>query len=235
MPRVVVLGCGTGVGKTRVSAALLTELARRGQACLGLKPIESGVERGPHQHFGPVPGSDADTLANAGNLRLPTTESHPLYAFPEPVSPHLAARGAKLEIDVKRVTEWVARCEQAVTPLVTSHSASWTVIETAGGTFSPLSVVAANFDLARALDPALWLLVAPDSLGVLHDLSSTLQAMRARGRTPDHVLLCAAREPDASTGSNAAELATLGITTVSATLARDDDRGIRALVDLLLG
>jgi dethiobiotin synthetase len=100
--------------------------------------------------------------------------------------------------------------------------------------FSPLGIRLSNFDLAMALEPALWILVATDSLGVLHDVSATCEAMAARGRTPDHLVLSQAREPDASTGSNGAELMTLGIATPSALLARNDDRGIAALVDRLL-
>jgi dethiobiotin synthetase len=109
----------------------------------------------------------------------------------------------------------------------------WTVIETAGGVFSPLSASATNFDLAQALEPAIWLLVAADALGVLHDVSATLQAMRARARLPDYVVLSGAREADRSTGTNAAELTALRIATVHAVLARDDDRGIEPLVELL--
>jgi dethiobiotin synthetase len=112
--------------------------------------------------------------------------------------------------------------------------AVWSVVETAGGVFSPLSSTAANFELALALDPAIWVLVAADALGVLHDVSATLLAMRARNRVPDHVVLSAARPPDASTGTNAAELAALGIATPSAVLARDDDRGLDALVASLM-
>jgi dethiobiotin synthetase len=100
--------------------------------------------------------------------------------------------------------------------------------------FSPLGAGARNFELAQSLGEAIWLLVAPDSLGVLHDLTATLTAMAALGRSPDHIVLSAAREPDASTGSNAAELAALGIVTTTAVLARNDDSGIGVLVDRLL-
>jgi dethiobiotin synthetase len=109
------------------------------------------------------------------------------------------------------------------------------VVETAGGVFSPLAPNATNFELALALEPATWVLVAADALGVLHEVGATLQAMTARGRVPEHLVLCAAREADASTGSNAVELATMGIAKPSAVLARNDDRGIRALVEQLLG
>jgi dethiobiotin synthetase len=117
---------------------------------------------------------------------------------------------------------------------ISPRVAIWSIVETAGGVFSPLSETATNLDLALALEPATWVLVAADALGVLHDVSATLQAMRARNRAPDHLVLCAARAPDASTGSNATELAALGIATPSAVLARDDDRGLDAFATLLL-
>jgi len=139
-----------------------------------------------------------------------------------------------VHIDEHLAANWVRQAESEVAIHISPHMAIWSVVETAGGVFSPLSATATNLDLALALEPAIWVLVAADSLGVLHDVTATLQAMRARGRAPDHVVLCAARAPDASTGTNAAELAALGIVTPSAVLARDDERGLAALATLLL-
>jgi dethiobiotin synthetase len=228
VPRIVVLGCGTGVGKTRLSVALLQGLGSARQPTLGLKPVETGL--GPKMD-GLLTGSDAEALSRASSPPLAT--KRPLYAFEQPVSPHLAARLSRAEIAIPAIVEWVDSA-QHMTPLVPSRIASWAVVETAGGVFSPLSVRATNFDLALALEPATWIVVAPDALGVLHDVSATLQAMRARGREPDHVVLSAAREPDGSTGTNARELSALGIVTPSATLQRNDDRGIDVLVRRLL-
>ena len=230
MPRVIVLGCGTEVGKTRISVALLRELGRRNFPTMGLKPVESGLA--PSTGHEPPPSSDAYALALASSLR--PARPYPRYGFAAPVSPHLAARQSGTEIVLQQAVAWVTQSEVAMTPLVASARALWSIVETAGGVFSPLTIEAANFDLALALDPAIWVLVAADALGVLHEVSATLQAMRARGRMPDHLVLSGARTPDASTGSNAAELATLGIATPSAVLARHDDRGISALVDRLM-
>ncbi|HKQ70194.1 MAG TPA: hypothetical protein VJT73_12685, partial [Polyangiaceae bacterium] len=55
------------------------------------------------------------------------------------------------------------------------------------------------------------LLVAPDRLGVLHDVTASLGLARARGFAPDALVLSTPGEPDASTGSNAAELQRLRI------------------------
>jgi dethiobiotin synthase len=228
VPRVVVLGSGTSVGKTRTSVALLRALSGPCRQTIGLKPIESGVRS---HSIDPPPGSDAEALARAGSS--PVTVQHPLHALPQPVSPHRAARDLGLEILLESVVSWV-RYAESMTPLAVPHMALWSVVETAGGVFSPLSEHMTNFDLALTLEPAIWILVAPDAIGVLHDVSATLQAMRARGRAPDHVVLSAARASDASTGGNAGELSALGIVTPTAVLERDNDSGIADLVRRLL-
>jgi len=119
-------------------------------------------------------------------------------------------------------------------PHVTSPRALWSVVESAGGVFSPVGLGLTNFDLARALEPAIWVLVAADALGVLHDVTAASEAMTARGRRADHLVLSQAREADGSTGTNEAELHTLGIATPTAVLSRNDDRGIASLVIRLL-
>src|ERR1700743_3643953 len=101
MPRLVTLGCGTGVGKTHVSRALLAALGRAGQPCVGLKPIETGIPDATHS-----PNSDAATLSRASTVHLQA--KHPLYAFAEPISPHLAARREGVEIELAAVAAWVA-------------------------------------------------------------------------------------------------------------------------------
>lgn len=208
--RVVILGTGTDVGKSYVTARLAQGL-RAHASVLALKPIESGVAEGAL--------GDAGAIAEAAG--------HPArlsrWRFPRPVSPHLGAREQGVELDVADVAAWVAEQEQAAAPQVL-------LVETAGGAFSPLGVGMTNVDLARALEPALWLLVAPDSLGVLHDVTATLRALP---RMPDALVLSGARPPDQSSGSNAAELSRLGIAEVLEVLPPGAS-GAAASVDWLL-
>ena len=187
--RVVVVGTGTEVGKTHLSVALVEYLARSHQVC-GLKPIESGVPAGEV-------GADADALADAGTFHV----KHPQpYALPDPVSPHLAARRMGIVIDLARVAEWVD-----------AHAAEWVVVETAGALLSPLGPGLTNLDLARALRPDVWVLVALDRLGVLHEVAACVAVLRAHGvgEVP-LVVLQAPAVTDGSTGTNAAELVALG-------------------------
>jgi dethiobiotin synthetase len=193
--RVVILGTGTNVGKTFVTARLAGALAQRCRV-RALKPLESGVD--------PDTPGDAHKIADAAGHEPALSP----WRFARPVSPHLAARETNARIEVAEVAAWVAGQERVHTPDIT-------LIESAGGAFSPLAPGVTNADLARALDPARWLLVAPDSLGVLHDVTATLRALP---RLPDAVVLSSARPPDASSGSNAAELRALGIWDATAVL-----------------
>jgi dethiobiotin synthase len=197
----VVLGTGTGVGKTFVSRALVGALAASGRPVAGLKPIETGLRDALPRT------SDAERLAAVSfHVKLPSP--HPLYGYPDPVAPSRAARAAADTIDLARIAAW-ARTAATLDAAAPTGGAPALVVETAGGVFSPLSATATNLDLARELEPATWLLVAPDRLGVLHDVTSCLHAMSTLGRRPDWLILSAPADADPSTGTNAQELALL--------------------------
>lgn len=225
MPVVVVLGTGTGVGKTHVTAGLAEALTRENPQAhvLALKPAETGVRR---RNGSPWPGSDAARLESVsrGTLRRP----HPLYALREPISVHLAARHAAVRISVPSLVKWVLG--------TTLHDATpgvlpWILVETAGGALSPLTASLTNAHFARMLEPAILLLVAPDSLGVFHDVRATLHGLSAVSRAPDYLVLSQAREPDAATGLNAAEFHRIGLPRPTAVVSRNTD-AVAALMPL---
>jgi dethiobiotin synthetase len=226
MRRIVVLGTGTNVGKTHVATRLVRALctALPGQDVVGIKPVETGVRRRGGRDAPPA-GTDAAALEHVS--RGTPLRPHPIAAFVDPVSAHLAARRERQTISVSHIANEVAL-----------HGATlrgWQVIETAGAVFSPLTARKTNLDLAEALEPAIWILVAPDALGVLHDVRATLVAMQASARAPDYLVLSEAREPDASVGTNGAELARVGLPKPVAVVARDaDDTALAPLVRALL-
>lgn len=191
--RFVILATGTGIGKTYVSAGIARSLTAKGYRVAALKPIESGIDETT------LPQSDAALLASASNGPLVHC-----FALPDPVSPHLAARRAGLAIDPSRVADFVAEHERG---------ADVSVVESAGGAFSPLGGGRTNADLAPLLqshDPESAtevILIAPDRLGVLHEVHSTLLALASRGGIRVRaVVLSAPESGDASTGTNALEL-----------------------------
>jgi dethiobiotin synthetase len=154
---VVVLGTGTEIGKTEVSASLLRGARAAGHQVVGLKPVLTGSDE----------PDDAVRLGAAAGLTV-----RPLFEFEPPISPHLAARAAGAEISLTAVGEWV-----------TAHAREVTLVETAGGMLSPLSDRTTNLDLAVALQPASVVLVTSARLGVLHNVAAAIVA--ARQLAPD--------------------------------------------------
>lgn len=179
---VVVVGTGTDVGKTHVGASLARAFRSRGLAVDAWKPVASGVTSGA--------GEDATMLAEGAG----TAVRDPAHVFEPPISPHLAARRAGVELSAAALVRVARRGGEVL------------LVETAGGLYSPLSDRETNADLVRALDPDRTLLVAPDRLGVLHDVVATLRAARADGLALSAIALSAVATPDASTGTNAGEL-----------------------------
>ncbi len=229
MRRIVILGTGTAVGKTFASVAIARALVEHDPRAhvLALKPVETGIER--NADGAPPPGSDAAALESVAHRCTPP-RPHPFYAFRTPVSPFRAATPDDRRVSATDIAETIHSHTLHYT------AGGWCIVETAGGAFSPLSPNETNVDLSRALGPnALWVLVAPDSLGVIHDVVATTGAMRAAGRVPDLLLLCGARPPDASTGGNADELRAVGLTVPIVELPRDAGAAPASLVQALVG
>ena len=196
MKRIVIAGTGTDVGKTFVSTQLLRSLRNKSVNAIGLKPIESG--------FGPEWASDAGALYAASGAPQ-GVEWRPRYALPEPLSPHLAARNSGVGIEARTAARWfhdntIDNSAPTVTPQI-----EVALCETAGGLFTPLSVKETNLDIVCALEPCLWVLIAKNRLGVLHDVGATVRAAQTEHRAPDAIYLNTIEE-DQSTESNAIEL-----------------------------
>ena len=155
MMRWFVSGTGTAVGKTTVSRALLLAGHERSLACLGLKPVETGVD--------PLP-ADAALLADASS-HPPRHDSTSFYRERLALSPYAAfLRGRPACPPPEALAESVRTAIRPEHKLV--------VVEGAGGLLVPLSQTTTVADLAAQLG---WpiLLVAANRLGVQ---SSTLCA-----------------------------------------------------------
>lgn len=122
---IFVTGTDTGIGKTRVSQALLFGLRSSGLCALGMKPVASGCERTDRG----LRNADALALQQASSLALPYSLINP-YAFEEPIAPHLAARFAGVNIDLMRL-------QQAYREI--AAQADVVIVEGAGGWRLPLS------------------------------------------------------------------------------------------------
>jgi dethiobiotin synthetase len=175
-----------------------------------LKPVETGVAEDGNEETDQARLEKSSRWFHVKRSSAPPFHvKRSLFAFPDPVSPHLAARLAGTAIDLEQIRNWIGAPSDTVV-----------VVETAGGLFSPLGPSITNLDLTLALEPATALLVAPDRLGVLHDVTATLGLAAARGLRISAVALSAPATPDASTGRNAAEFSVLGLPTPLAVFPR---------------
>jgi dethiobiotin synthetase len=181
-PLVIISATGTEMGKTHVGEAFLLAHAPRPMAAY--KPIETGVAEGSA-------GEDDTRL-----LRRATFHVKQRYTFVPPVSPHRAAAEAGERIDPALILEDAARA-RCRSPLL---------LELPGGLYSPVTLELRNADLVTALAPTLHVLLAPNRLGVLHDVLVTLAAYPRI----DAVVLTPALTVDRSQSTNAGDLAELG-------------------------
>ena len=163
-----VVGTDTGVGKTHVSCALLQALAQHHRRVVGMKPVAAGV----------VPwgegwaSEDSIALRAASTIAVPPELDTPVL-LPDPLSPHIAAARAGVQIDIAAIV-------QAYQALAAQADA--VVVEGAGGFHVPLSPTETGADLALALNLPVVLVVGL-RLGCLNHALLTAEAIAARGLT----------------------------------------------------
>ena len=172
--RLFIAGTDTEIGKTHVACALLRAARERSQHVAAIKPIAAGAEA----TRGGLRNEDAlALLAAARGLPAGTEfaaedydEVNP-YCFAAPVSPHIAAAEAGVEVDLSRIRALADRM---------AAKNDWLVVEGAGGWRAPLSATASMADLATALgDPVL--LVVGVRLGCLNHAVLTAEAIGRSG------------------------------------------------------
>lgn len=147
MTNIIVAGCGTDVGKTVISAVLAHALGYD-----YWKPIQCGN----------LEASDSMRIAQLA----PSIQIHPpAYALPAPLSPHAAARCAKIAIDPERIV--LPRSER---PLV---------IEPAGGILVPITDTLLSIDLFCRW-PAMWVVVSRIYLGSINHTLMTIESLKNR-------------------------------------------------------
>lgn len=163
MKGVFVTGTDTGVGKTRVSVALIHALRARGLEVAGMKPVAAGHDPGELNE-------DVAALMQAANVEGDLRDVN-AYAFEPAIAPHIAAAqvGARIELGV--VADAYARL---------AARADVVVVEGAGGFRVPLNDREDTADLAAALGLPVVLVVGL-RLGCISHALLTAEAIRARG------------------------------------------------------
>jgi len=163
---IFITGTDTDVGKTVVSCALVRGLRTLGRRVAVMKPVASGATRTPHG----LRNADALALMDAAGSELPYERVNP-YCFEPPVSPHIAAKEAGIDVDTSRIKQDYD---------VLAAGSDWVVVEGAGGWFAPINNHQTMADLAWALSvPAL--LVVGLKLGCLNHAQLTRIGIEAHG------------------------------------------------------
>ncbi len=164
--RLFITGTDTGVGKTRVAAALCIALAARGRRVAAMKPVASGCTRTPEG----LRNSDALTLMASMNVRASYAEVNP-YAFEPAIAPHIAAAESGVDIDFDVLDRAFERL---------SLRSDVILVEGAGGWLAPLDASRGCADLAVRWQTDVVLVVGM-RLGCLNHTLLTVESIERRG------------------------------------------------------
>jgi len=165
MTGVFVTGTDTGIGKTRVSVALIHALRAQGLRVAAMKPVAAGTEL----REGVMINEDVAALTAAANVDADPKCVNP-YLFPPPIAPHIAAAQAGVAIDLKLIVDAYSRL---------AALADVVVVEGVGGFRVPLNATQDAADLALALGLPM-LLVVGLRLGCLNHALLTVEAIAHR-------------------------------------------------------
>ena len=165
-----ITGTDTGVGKTRITLALMHALQKNGSTVIGMKPVASGCDETPDG----LRNEDALFLQAQSSFDLPYESINP-YAFSLPVSPHIAAEKAGAKIQIEVIHKQM---------LLLTKSADCLMVEGVGGWHVPLSYQISEQknteDLAIALALPVILVVGM-RLGCLNHALLTCEAITRSG------------------------------------------------------
>lgn len=165
-PAWFITGTDTGVGKTRIAAALCCALAARRISVAGMKPVASGCSVTPEG----LHNDDALTLLSAMNVRARYADVNP-YAFAPAIAPHIAAREAGVAIDFDVLDRAFERLRLQSQVLI---------VEGAGGWLAPLDATRGFADLAAHWQMDVVLVVGM-RLGCLNHALLTAESIERRG------------------------------------------------------
>jgi dethiobiotin synthetase len=164
--RLFVTGTDTGVGKTRIAAALCVAYAARDKRVAAMKPVASGCM----QTGAGLRNGDAEALLAAMTVRAAYGDVNP-YAFEPAIAPHIAAMEAGCPIDFGVLDGCYERlCLQS----------DVIIVEGAGGWLAPLDATRTFADLAVRWQLDVVLVVGL-RLGCLNHALLTAEAIEARG------------------------------------------------------
>ena len=158
-----ITGTDTEIGKTHATCALLAAADLQGLRAVALKPVAAGTDATGRNE-------DVVRLMAASNVALPERTVNP-WLLQEPLSPHIAARHAGVEITAATIIETFHLADERTDLLL---------VEGVGGLYAPLSDTLTQPELIRQLDIPVILVVGL-RLGCLNHALLTAAAIEKEG------------------------------------------------------
>lgn len=151
LSHIFITGTNTDIGKTLVSAMLLSAALQQGMQAQYFKPIQTG--------------SDCDcTRVKKLTQAVDSAIQKPLFSFALPAAPYTAALAEKKEIHLQPIQDYMHRLQQTSC-----------IVEGAGGLLVPIAENILMRDLVLALQIPL-LIVVSTALGTINHTLLTIEA-----------------------------------------------------------
>ena len=176
--KIFITGTGTDVGKTYISALIVKKMRETGYNCGYFKPVISGVT----EMCNKLVDSDANYVIQTADIPSEAEECVS-YWWQEAVSPHLAAKRKKQEINIEKIKYDFS---------IISKKFDYLLIEGAGGITCPLII---NKEEKYLLKDLIWelglsiIIVADAGLGTINSTLLTVDYARTNGIEIEGIIL----------------------------------------------
>ena len=160
--KIFISGTNTEVGKTFITVNIIKLLQSKGYLVNPYKPVETGCKK----RLSRLVPSDSSLFHKAIEERVSLDKINP-YRFIQPISPATA-----IKLSNKRIT-----ISNYLSKFKSLPRCDFSVIEGAGGLFSPLALDGFNIDLIKKVK-APTILVAKDEIGVINNVMLSLNILR---------------------------------------------------------
>ncbi|WP_455209419.1 dethiobiotin synthase [Kaarinaea lacus] len=173
-----ITGTDTGVGKTRVSLALMHALQTQEKVVAGMKPVSAGCINTKSG----LRNDDATQLQNASSIEIPYNIINP-YAYEPAIAPHIAAQEIGDNISINNIVT----CYEYI-----SWHADIVIVEGVGGWLAPINKDETMADVAVGLHLPVILVVGM-RLGCLSHALLSVEGIKAKnlnltGWIANHIL-----------------------------------------------
>lgn len=176
--KIFITGTNTDVGKTYISALIVKKMREYGYNCGYYKPVMSGVT----ELNGHLIDSDVNFVIQQADLEVLPQECTS-YWWKDAVSPHLAAKKNRQEIDIDKIKYDVNQI---------SKRYNYLLIEGAGGITCPLII---NKEENYLLKDLIWemglsiIIVADAGLGTINSTLLTVEYAKTNGIEVEGIIL----------------------------------------------